>query len=163
NLKQIGLAIHNYHSVNNCFPPGTSASFNPLNINNGGNVCMAWNGWSAQALMLGYLEQNSIYNAANFMLDPMNDPQGFNTTAFYTNLNVLRAASDDSADTAQAQPPTPPLNNYYASTGTTMLSNAGTDAFSGQNMGVNNGNSIQTCNGGTGSTGLFYYATSYGI
>jgi prepilin-type processing-associated H-X9-DG protein len=71
--------------------------------------------------------------------------------------------SDANVGTAQGQAPNPPLNNYYASTGTTMLSNAGTDAFSGQNMGVNNGNSIQTCNGGTGSTGLFYYATSYGI
>ena len=24
NLKQIGLAMHNYHTANNCFPPGGS-------------------------------------------------------------------------------------------------------------------------------------------
>src|ERR1700729_1299837 len=52
NLKQIGLAMHNYHSANNCFPPGSAASFNSLNPGNGGSPCIAWSGWSAQALML---------------------------------------------------------------------------------------------------------------
>ena len=55
-----------------------------------------------------------------------------------------------------------PLNSYYASTGTTTTSYGGTDAYSDQYMGVNNG-VPSNCNGGQGSTGLFYYATSYGI
>ena len=29
-----------------------------------------WTGWSAQALLLGYLDQNPMYNAANFSLGP---------------------------------------------------------------------------------------------
>ena len=68
NLKQIGLAMHNYHSANNTFPPGTSASFNSVNSANGGSPCMSWNGWSAQTILLPYLEQANIYNAANFCL-----------------------------------------------------------------------------------------------
>ena len=74
NLKQIGLALHNYHSSNNAFPPGTAASFNTLNSPR--RALQTWNGWSAQTLMLSYLEQTPIYNAANFMIDPINDPQG---------------------------------------------------------------------------------------
>src|SRR5271157_319813 len=68
NLKQIGLAMHNYHTANNTFPPGTAASYNTQNPG-----CIAWMGWSAQALMLNYLEQAPLYNAANFSLDPIED------------------------------------------------------------------------------------------
>ena len=63
NLKQIGLAMHNYHSANNCFPPGgTNAS------NLKGQVAQGWGCWSAQSMMLPYMEQTTIYNAINFNL-----------------------------------------------------------------------------------------------
>jgi prepilin-type N-terminal cleavage/methylation domain-containing protein/prepilin-type processing-associated H-X9-DG protein len=163
NLKQIGLALHNYHSANNTFPLGTSATFGPLNMNNGGALCMAWSSWSAQSLLLPYLEQMPLYNAANFMIDPINDPQSYNTTVFYTKIAAFLCPSDGNAGTTSGQSGGPLINNYYASIGTTDLSNGGTDAYSGQYMGTNNGNTIQTCNGGQGSTGLFYYATGYGI
>ena len=67
NLKQIGLALHNYHTAMDKFPMGVSKA----------PCCGArrhrrawgygrWTGWSAQALMLGYLDQTPLYNAANF-------------------------------------------------------------------------------------------------
>jgi prepilin-type N-terminal cleavage/methylation domain-containing protein/prepilin-type processing-associated H-X9-DG protein len=63
NLKQLGLAMHNYHDANNCFPPGgTNAS------NLQGQVAQGWGCWSAQSMMLPYLEQTTIYNACNFNL-----------------------------------------------------------------------------------------------
>ena len=62
NLKQIGLALHNYHSVHNSFPQGGS-----VNMSDRPSVQFyAWNNWSSQALILPFLEQQPIYNAANF-------------------------------------------------------------------------------------------------
>ena len=60
NLKQIGLALHNYHSTNDCFPLGVS-QYSPLTTYN-------WDSWSGHALMLGHLEQTALYNASNFTL-----------------------------------------------------------------------------------------------
>ena len=34
NLKQIGLAIHNYISVNDCLPPGGFPQYSPGNVGN---------------------------------------------------------------------------------------------------------------------------------
>src|SRR5215216_5059201 len=61
NLKQIGLALHNYHQTANSFPMGMSLAYDP---NNG--VYQDWTDWSAHALLLPYLEQTPLYNAANF-------------------------------------------------------------------------------------------------
>jgi prepilin-type N-terminal cleavage/methylation domain-containing protein/prepilin-type processing-associated H-X9-DG protein len=153
NLKQIGLAMHNYHTANNTFPPGASASFNSINPANGGSPCISWNGWSAQALLLPYLEQTTIYNAANFYFDPINDPQSINTTAFFTKINSFLCPSDGNAGTAGSGGSAPCINSYYASTGTTDYASGGTIS----------GNTLSQCNGGTGSTGVFYYAIAYGI
>src|SRR5947199_8152133 len=52
NLKQIGLAMHNYHTANNSFPMGAAASNNLFGQ-------AYWNGWSAQAQMLTYMEASA--------------------------------------------------------------------------------------------------------
>ncbi len=62
NLKQIGLGMHNYHQTNNVFPPGHSESF--AYFTHTGYA--GWTEWSAQAMMLGYMEQTATYNAINF-------------------------------------------------------------------------------------------------
>src|SRR5690348_8005346 len=64
NMKQIGLAIHNYHTAQNCFPMGVRAP-------TPGAACCgqgAWGGWSPHAMMLPYLEQAVLFNAINFMM-----------------------------------------------------------------------------------------------
>jgi prepilin-type N-terminal cleavage/methylation domain-containing protein/prepilin-type processing-associated H-X9-DG protein len=141
NLKQIGLGIQNYHSSVGCFPMGASASNNNL------TGCISWTGWSAQALMLPYLEQNGIYSACNFALDPINDPQYIQTSAFYSKINAFICPSDGNAVRGVA--PNGFINNYYASVGTTDYASSGTQST--------------PCGTKTGSTGLFYYSTSYGI
>jgi prepilin-type N-terminal cleavage/methylation domain-containing protein/prepilin-type processing-associated H-X9-DG protein len=62
NLKQLGLAYHNYISTNNCVPP-IMVMFSPTPV--GSNAGQTH---SIHARLLPYLEQTSIYNAINFMI-----------------------------------------------------------------------------------------------
>ncbi len=57
NVKQICLAVHTYESNHGAYPP--AFCWNRVDGNKGGN-------WSAQARLLPYLEQNSIYKLADF-------------------------------------------------------------------------------------------------
>jgi len=62
NLKQIGLAMHNYHSALNSFPSGCiypTNNPNPL-------IPLMHYRWSAFAQLAPYLEQSAISNAFNF-------------------------------------------------------------------------------------------------
>ena len=57
-LKQVGLALHNFQLQLTRFP----SSWNPTLPGSGGTV----DGWSAQALLLPYLEQNNVAEYINF-------------------------------------------------------------------------------------------------
>ena len=62
NLKQIGLALHNYHQTSDSFPLGVSLnmySFPPA-------YYRAKNSWGAFGLMLPFLEQQAVFNSGNF-------------------------------------------------------------------------------------------------
>ena len=69
NLKQIGIAMHNYHAAISSFPVG----FQYRRIDGGGpNTIVKADGlelhyrWSVLAQLGPYLEQTTIYNALNF-------------------------------------------------------------------------------------------------
>ena len=61
NLHQIGLALHNFHDVNQHFPYGKSPSY---------AGAPDWARWSAHSQILPYLEQGNVYNALNFAFPP---------------------------------------------------------------------------------------------
>jgi prepilin-type N-terminal cleavage/methylation domain-containing protein/prepilin-type processing-associated H-X9-DG protein len=66
NLKQIGLALHNYHGVSNCFPPGyidNQVSSGPLPP--AGFVGPYNPGWGWAVFILPYMEQQQVYNQIN--------------------------------------------------------------------------------------------------
>jgi prepilin-type N-terminal cleavage/methylation domain-containing protein/prepilin-type processing-associated H-X9-DG protein len=63
NLKQIGLALHNYHDTNGYFPAGyLDGNTNPASTPDN-DVGPGW-GWAA--LLLPYMEQQNVYNQINF-------------------------------------------------------------------------------------------------
>ena len=69
NLKQIGLALHNYHDAFGQFPPSFVADGNGLVNPTGGGE------WSIQARILPYLEQANLYDLADLTFsyeDPVN-------------------------------------------------------------------------------------------
>ena len=59
NLKQIGLAMHNYHDNARVFPPGYVA---------GAAYPATANGWGWAAMLLPYLDQAPLYNSISFGL-----------------------------------------------------------------------------------------------
>jgi prepilin-type N-terminal cleavage/methylation domain-containing protein/prepilin-type processing-associated H-X9-DG protein len=82
NLKQIGLAVHNYHQSINSLPAGHWGT--------------GWNDWSAVVMFLPYLEQANVFNSINFANTggaawPGNPP---NTTIFLMRFDFLNCPSD---------------------------------------------------------------------
>jgi prepilin-type N-terminal cleavage/methylation domain-containing protein/prepilin-type processing-associated H-X9-DG protein len=66
NLKQIGIALHNYHSAVGTFPVGfLFPKPSPGGTNAQGIPDLHWR-WSVLAQLSPYMEQASIYNAMNF-------------------------------------------------------------------------------------------------
>ena len=63
NMKQLGLAVANYHSSSDCFPPG---GFNARRASSGGMAGTPYSAWSCFAAMLPFMEQSSLFNAINY-------------------------------------------------------------------------------------------------
>src|SRR5512138_3398350 len=57
NLKQIGLAVHNYVAATGVLPFGQ-----------GPEPASSWCGWSSLTMLLPYLEQGTIYQSLNFQI-----------------------------------------------------------------------------------------------
>ncbi len=97
NLKQLGLATHNYHGQVNVLP-GANMFLGPTNS--------SW-GWCANWMvyLLPNIEQSPLYNAMNFSLDPT---QPGNTTVSYINFSGLLCPSEDQK--SRPNPPWAPSN-----------------------------------------------------
>ena len=61
NLKQIGLAIHNYETMVGTLPLGCAVTFD-----RSGNP--SFNGWGITARLLPFLEGGALFNASNFIV-----------------------------------------------------------------------------------------------
>ena len=89
-LRQIGLAMHNYHGAVGVFPPGY-VSLPQGNLPTSPEYGMGW-GWGT--MVLPYIEQAPLFDAVNFIL-PITDPGSQTVRA--TNLSVYLCPSSDGA------------------------------------------------------------------
>lgn len=85
-LKQIGLAMHNYHDVHGTLPGNEVGC-----VWRGGNR-NCWEGWSGLAMILPQLEQTALYDTLNF--NTYWDVAGVNRNATRTILPVFQCPSD---------------------------------------------------------------------
>ncbi len=114
NLKQIGLALHNYESSFKVFPFGKGASYTYAGA-------AAYARWSANSQILLYIEQGNLFNSINFglapetpgmagdvaFMPPYQDPNRENMTASLTQVSVFLCPSD-----GPTLPGWPGGNNY---------------------------------------------------
>jgi prepilin-type N-terminal cleavage/methylation domain-containing protein/prepilin-type processing-associated H-X9-DG protein len=105
NLKQLGLSVHNYHQSFNCLP-AENMFLGPTND-------LGW-GWNASwaVFLLPNLEQSTVYNSYNFMVNAENVIN--QTTVDFNALSIFACPSDD-----QKQRPNNPWapTNYVANHG----------------------------------------------
>jgi prepilin-type N-terminal cleavage/methylation domain-containing protein/prepilin-type processing-associated H-X9-DG protein len=122
NLKQLGLAMHNYHSGVGSFPPGCVSTTGYPGTAFPGNLS-SWTSWSAQAMLLPYMEQTPLYNAANFnwacCWDGLYD--AINSTVYSTKINSFLCPSDGLAGIGTVVSYTANINSYAGSIGTTTI------------------------------------------
>jgi prepilin-type N-terminal cleavage/methylation domain-containing protein/prepilin-type processing-associated H-X9-DG protein len=119
NLKQIGLALHSYHSNIGSFPMTSTTAYSEPGVQ------ASWGTWGAHALMLPYLEQTPIYNAINFNWTSWQGWGGpINSTVFTTKINFYMCPSDGLVGQDN-------LTNYFGSVGTTVgfMNNADSTGF----------------------------------
>ena len=104
NLKQIGIALHNYHSAVGSLPPGQLQG-------------CCWGDWSIHTMMLPYMEQGPLFNSLNFNgfaqgTSPAQPGYAPNTTGQNTTIRGFLCPSDiDRLSSAQGH------NNYTGCSG----------------------------------------------
>ena len=119
NLKQFGIAVHNYHDIFKKLPYGKGASYPGAPV---------YARWSQHAALLPYVEQQNLYASLDFRYPPATpgmgglfpfmpayaNPGGQNNVPCTFVVPIFLCPSDG---TAGADPTWPGQNNYVANQG----------------------------------------------
>lgn len=92
-LRQLGLALHMYHEVHRCFPPGSYVM---------GPSFPMQSGWGWGAMALPYIEQNAIYKEINF---GTGTGLGANLPLIAIGIPAFRCPAEIGADAISCAPP----------------------------------------------------------
>ncbi len=94
NMRQIGLAIHNYHDIHGSFPVGRIMSYDPR-FDGGNPPCSAWLiDKSFLVMILPQIDQISLYNSLNQSVTILGRE---NSTSRATSVAVYACPSDPAA------------------------------------------------------------------
>ena len=121
-LKQLGLAVHNYESVNQCLPLGSLYPCPAVNILTGGESC--WNfGASPIVSLLQYIEQGTIYNAYNVQMGVYGSypPSTVGPTTWWANTSVFNMQMSLFLCPSDSKVLRQPVSNYVANLGGPFL------------------------------------------
>ncbi len=104
NLKQIGLALHNYESTHGVMPPQMSLLFNSSGV-------VTWKStWGASSRVLPFQEQGSLYNAINYT-NKVSDVS--NATAVSQQIKTFLCPSEPNQQTYTSTSTTTRLTSTY--------------------------------------------------
>ncbi len=123
-LRQIGLAMHNYHQEAGTFPTMNGSGYTELPATK--ESITQWGTFGALVLMLPYLEQGEIYNACNFSCDVWVG----HGAASYSNLTVWNTVVSSFLCPSDQLAGKYNINSYHGSYGT------GTDPWSSDTNGI---------------------------
>ncbi len=92
NLKQLGIALHNYHDTHGMFPSnGVAGTTEAV----GGRYNQSWLSWSGLAMLLPYIEQSNVYNRIDWNYRWDNNNGGtVNNTMARTRIPAFLCPSD---------------------------------------------------------------------
>jgi prepilin-type N-terminal cleavage/methylation domain-containing protein/prepilin-type processing-associated H-X9-DG protein len=103
NLKQIGLALHNYHEINEVFPPGCASDQPPFGTNKWNQIYQNGQWWpfygsgiygrSWMAYLLPFVEQEALYANINGN-GVFNNDGGVTQPVSGVNIPIYRCPSD---------------------------------------------------------------------
>jgi len=163
NLKQIGLALHNYEGANQTFPTGYWRKTWPVDPTNPKGHFR----WSTLAQLTPYLEQTNVYNALDLSyplygggtLQPQTIPFPTNRPAVAAIVPTFLCPSDQFRTLVNGRGP----SNYIASSGSNPDGNAltGNGLFYGVDLDAakNAGTTIAGITDGTSNTIAFSEST----
>ncbi len=129
-LKQLGLALHNYHSTYKTFPPNPVCT---TTENTGGRYKQSWLAWSGIAMLLPYMDQTPVYQRINWSYRWDSNVAGtVNNTMARTRIPALLCPSDPGSGsnyTAAMGPTSYSLSAGPATSWSTGASNPGFATF----------------------------------
>jgi prepilin-type N-terminal cleavage/methylation domain-containing protein/prepilin-type processing-associated H-X9-DG protein len=112
NLKQMTLAVMNYHDVNGAFPPTAEDT---LAVDFG-----------MKSRMLSFLEQTNLFNSINFDLSWNSSAGAPNSTVYKNTISTFVCPSDGNLPNFQRAGVTVAPSNYGNNVGTCLSFNGGT-------------------------------------
>jgi len=148
NLKQLGLALHNYHDTHFTFPPGFVRVYGDPGTNDALAAASFQGNWAWGAMILPMLEQSSLYNSLN--VGPVTCSQAMTNSStanmMAKTLGVFRCPTDTNNGHFGGVPPNnlkfsttsgtaissplPALSNYVAANDSTTVRRMGNGMFS---------------------------------